>query len=179
MIMERRKYIMRTALLLIALCLSIHHAETVYAETVAHSGKAPDFTLHDLQGVRHRLSDYVGKVVLINFWASWCKECVAEIPSLNSLYKRFRDKGVVVLGVSIDRHNEEIRKSMQKVPVAYPVLVDRDSEVFSEKYTLIGLPTTVVIDKNGYITDKLIGRSDFGSAAFAEKMDILVRKKFR
>jgi len=177
--MKHITYIIGAILFSAALFISAHNVETVYADPTDNSEKAPDFELDDMRGTKHRLSDYHGKVVLINFWATWCRECVAEIPSLNGLYAKFKDKGVVVLGVSIDRDNDDIRKSLKKVPVAYPVLVDRDSEVFSEKYTLIGLPTTVVIDRNGYIADKLIGGSDFGSAAFMKKIEILSKARSR
>ncbi|MDH4231577.1 MAG: TlpA family protein disulfide reductase [Nitrospirota bacterium] len=169
----------RTILLCALVLIAVHHAGSSYAETDNHPEKAPDFELNDVQGVKHRLSAYHGRVVLINFWASWCKECIAEIPSLNTLYERYRDKNVVVLGVSIDRNNEDIERSMGKFGIAYPVLVDRKGEVFIRKYTVIGLPTTVIVDKNGYIADRLIGRSDFSSAAFLNKLNGLSGEKPR
>jgi len=169
----------RTLLLCALVFIAVQLAGGSYAETVNNSEKAPDFELNDIQGVKHSLSDYHGKVVLINFWASWCKECIAEIPSLNTLYERYRDKSVVVFGVSIDRNNGDIKKSIEKYGIAYPVLVDRKGEVFVRKYTVIGLPTTVIVDKNGYIADRLIGRFDFSSMAFLNKLNVLSGGKTR
>lgn len=172
-------YLFRMILLFSAVFILVHHADSICAETVKNSEKAPDFELDDMRGVKHRLSEYRGKVVLINFWASWCRECMIEMPSLNSLYQKFKDKDIVVLGVSIDRNNEDIKKSLKRVPVAYPVLIDREGEVFVKKYAAMGLPTTVIVDKNGYIAERLLGSVDFSSEVFMNKIKTLSGGKSR
>lgn len=139
-----------------------------------HGSPAPDFELTDLNGKIHRLSGYRGKVVVLNFWASWCPECLEEMPSLNAFYEKNSRKDIVVLGVTADRKKETVLTALRKVPVAYPVLLEPGGGVFIRKYTVIGMPTTVLIDRNGIIADRIVGRTDFGSASFSGKvMDIL------
>ncbi len=136
--------------------------------------RAPQFELRDLQGKNHRLADYAGRVVVINFWASWCAECIDEMPSLNSLYERFRGKGLVVLGIASDRKSETVEQALRRVPVSYPVLLETTGRVFVRQYTVVGLPTTVIIDREGNIVERLVGKTDFGTPAFARKMQSLL-----
>jgi peroxiredoxin len=138
------------------------------------SDKAPEFELDDLRGQHHRLSDYRGKIVLINFWASWCPECIDEIPSLNKIYEKYKGKGLVVLGILADRKKEAAMKILTQAGVTYPVLFDTSGGVFIKRYTVIALPTTVVIDRNGLIVERIIGRIDFSSAAFVKKIENLM-----
>jgi len=74
-----------------------------YAASTPTREAAPDFTLSDMQGIAHKLVDYRGSVVVLNFWGSWCSECVREMPSLDGLYNRLKKDGLVVIGVSVDR----------------------------------------------------------------------------
>ena len=145
-----------------------------YVNSAQVADKAPDFELNDLQGLRHRLSDYRGKVVLINFWASWCPECIGEMASLNALYAKYRGKGLVVLGISADRKKDPLMKVLEQTHVTYPVILDTTGGVFIRQYTVIGLPTTVVVDKKGLIAERVIGRTDFGSTAFMKKIESLL-----
>ncbi len=131
---------------------------------------APEFSLIDLNGKPHKLSDYRGKVVIINFWASWCPECILEMPSLNTFYEKNRGNDVAVLGITSDRKREPVLEVLKKTPVAYPLLLDTTGGVFIKQYTVIGLPMTYVIDRSGAIAEKIIGRTDFGSASFAGKI---------
>jgi peroxiredoxin len=133
--------------------------------------KAPEFELDDLSGKHHRLVDYRGKTVLLNFWASWCPECVEEMSSLNRLYDKYQGKGLVVLGISADRKKEAALKIVKQTGITYPVLLDTTGGVFIKHYTVIALPTTIVIDGNGFIKERVIGRIDFSSAAFEKKID--------
>ncbi|MBI5631922.1 MAG: TlpA family protein disulfide reductase [Nitrospirae bacterium] len=127
-----------------------------------NSGEAaPAFELSDLHGRRHGLSDYLGKVVLINFWASWCRECVTEMPSLNTLYSQLSGQGLAVLGVTVDRKAEDAGSAAEKARIAYPVLLDSKGEVFIKKYAVIGLPATVIVDRKGIVRETLIGTQDF------------------
>ncbi|MBI4684927.1 MAG: TlpA family protein disulfide reductase [Nitrospirae bacterium] len=137
--------------------------------------KAFDFTLTDLNGTPHRLSDFQGKVVLVNFWASWCRECVIEMPSLNGFYAANKNKGIVVLGITIDRKIENVLDALRKTPVSYPVLLDSRGDVFVKKYTVLGLPTTIIIDREGNIQDRFIGRVDFSDKSLTEKIQSLLK----
>ena len=157
--------------------IGVFHLAVPYnGHTAQVSDKAPEFELNDLQGVHHRLSAYREKVVVINFWASWCPECIAEMASLNSLYEKYRGKGLIVLGISADRKREPVMKVLTQTRVTYPVLLDSTGGVFIRNYTVVGLPTTVVIDKNGLIAERVMGRTDFTSAAFMNKIESLISR---
>ncbi len=137
--------------------------------------RAPEFQLPDLLGSEHKLADYRGKVVVLNFWASWCPDCVLEIPSLNKLHGLMKNEDVAIIGVSIDRKRKDI-ESMPN-PILYPVLIDERGDVFVKKYTITRLPVTVIINREGVIVEKLAGRHDFGSAEFVAKIKKLLAEK--
>ncbi len=140
---------------------------------------APEFSLNDLQGVNHSLSYYRGKVVVINFWASWCPECVEEMPSLNTLYEKFKGRGLVVLGIAIDQNRDAIDPLLKQTHVTYPILLNRTGSTLLRQYKVIGLPSTIVIDSNGIISARVVGRTDFGSSAFTKKIEDLTDSAFK
>lgn len=137
--------------------------------------RAKDFELQALDGRHYRLSDLKGRVVLLNFWATWCKYCVKENPSLERLYRRFKEKGFIVLGISIDRSAMVVEKFLKKKPVSYPVLLDPRGDVFVKTYTLIGIPVTIIINKEGYIVAKYQGGQDFDSERFITLINALIK----
>jgi peroxiredoxin len=136
---------------------------------------APDFTLSDMQGIAHKLVDYRGSVVVLNFWASWCPECVREMPSLDGLYNRLKKDGLVVIGVSVDRARADIAQLAGKV--SYPILLDERGDVFVKKYTITRLPATIILDRDGAIVKKIYGGRDFSSGAFIGEMTNLLQEK--
>ncbi len=136
---------------------------------------APDFTLSDMQGIAHKLVDYRGSVVVLNFWASWCRECVLEMPSLDGLYNRLKKDGLVVIGVSVDRARADIAQLAGKV--SYPVLLDERGDVFVKEYTITRLPATIIIDRDGAIVKKIYGGRDFSSGSFIGEMTGLLQEK--
>ena len=131
---------------------------------------APDFTLPDLDGKNVTLSKFRGKVVLLNFWNTWCGPCRAEMPSLNNLYLELKDKGLVVLSISIDTSEEPVRAFISERKLVFPVLMDKKQKVYSKKYFLYGLPVTFLIDKKGIIVEKFIGERDWSSQEMKEKI---------
>ncbi len=137
---------------------------------------APDFTLKSLDGKTYRLSELRGKVVVLNFWATWCPDCIEEMPSLQKAYTRFKNDGLVVLGVSIDRKKEKVAQFVKRLKITYPILLDTSGDVFIKKYTVIGLPSTFIIDRNGVISERIIGRYDFTSKVFQEKIQRLLKR---
>jgi peroxiredoxin len=122
---------------------------------------APDFTLRDLDGERVALKSLRGKVVLVNFWATWCPPCRMEIPDLNRIHTAYEEQGVVVLGVSWDElSSEQIKGFVKNYKVTYPVLHGTQSELseVGRAYKWEGyLPTTYVVDREGRIQDKHVG----------------------
>lgn len=123
--------------------------------------KAPDFTLPDLDGKRYQLSDLKGKVVVINFWATWCAPCRKEIPDLRAIYDEYKDQGVEILGISLDQIDKsQIRKFVKNFKVNYPILHGTQSElnkILNAYQTGQFLPTTFIIDREGVIRDVLVG----------------------
>jgi cytochrome c biogenesis protein CcmG/thiol:disulfide interchange protein DsbE len=114
-------------------------------------GPAPDFTLTTFDGGTFRLSDYRGKVVVINFWASWCGPCRDEAPALESLWQQYKDKGVVFLGVTYADDPKDSQQFMAEFGVSYPNAEDGRSDVSKALYRIQGVPETFVIDKQGNI----------------------------
>jgi peroxiredoxin len=111
------------------------------------SRQSADFTLTDLQGRSWTLKDLRGKVVLVNFWATWCQPCRREMPDLDALYKRFKDQGFVVLGIS-DEEAPKVKELLAELKVSYPVLLDPGRKV-NELFRVDGIPKNFVYDRNG------------------------------
>jgi len=112
------------------------------------SGVAPDFTLKSKGGSNIRLADLKGKVVLINFWASWCGPCRQEMPALDQLYTRYQRGGFTVLGVNVETDSRAADNLLKKIPVSFPILYDSTSSV-SELYQVQAMPTSLLIDRDG------------------------------
>lgn len=122
------------------------------AATLALTGKqaAPDVAYTLLDGSQHRTTQLRGKVVLVNFWATWCGPCRQEMPHLNRLYEKYRASGFVLIGVNVD---DDVRKAADvaaKLGVSFPVLLDTDKKV-SRQYDLSTMPSTVLIDRDGRV----------------------------
>lgn len=115
---------------------------------------APDFTLEDTEGNEHTLSDYKGKVVLINFWAINCPACRAEISYLMKSYDEYKDKELVILGVGMNRA-DYLKPFSKLLKIKYPILLG-DMET-AKKYSIFAVPATYIMDRNGQLTDTIIG----------------------
>ncbi|RMH36777.1 MAG: TlpA family protein disulfide reductase [Nitrospirae bacterium] len=111
---------------------------------------APDFELRDLEGKVHRLSDYRGNVVLLNFWATWCEPCRKEMPAMQAAYERLKDRGFVVLAINELEDVEQVREHIQKYGHTFEVLLDPDNRV-ANQYGVVGLPVSVFVDQEGRI----------------------------
>jgi len=117
---------------------------------------APDFQLSDLDGQSVSLSDFRGKPVLINFWATWCPSCVSEMPYIQEIYEEWSDKGLVVLAINIGESSSKVEEFMQSHNLSFTVLLDIKQNV-AQKYNFQYIPTTFFIDKDGIIQEKVIG----------------------
>lgn len=120
-------------------------------------GNAPDFTLENAGGGKLTLSDYSGKVIILDFWATWCGPCRMGIPEFIKLYNSYRDKGLVVIGVDLDKGGKEAVVSfINEMKMNYPVVYG-NSQVEQDFGGIRGIPTAFIIDRNGNIVNKLIG----------------------
>lgn len=123
---------------------------------------APDFTLANLDGNQVSLSDFRGKTVFINFWATWCPPCREEMPAIETLYQQYKDKDVVVLGVDILETEGEVRQFVEEGGYSWIFVMDTTGEV-TASYQVIAIPTSFFIDKEGIIRVIQIGAMTKGA----------------
>jgi peroxiredoxin len=120
------------------------------SSAIAPTTPAPDFSLHAMGGPNMRLQDQRGRVVMVNFWATWCAPCQQEMPHLNRLYQKYRSSGFVLLGVNVDEDSSKAADVAAKLGITFPVLLDADKRV-SKLYDLSTMPSTVLIDRDGKV----------------------------
>jgi peroxiredoxin len=111
---------------------------------------APDFVLRSIAGTNVRLSEHLGEVILINFWATWCGPCRQEMPLLDELYGKYQRAGLTLLSINLDDDRERAVEMAQTLSVSYPVLFDERKEV-SRSYQVGTMPSTILIDREGVI----------------------------
>lgn len=144
------------------------------ARAVSSEAKpAPDVTLSLLNGESMKLRDLQGRVVLLNFWATWCVPCIEEIPSLQKLSQAYADRGLVVVGAAVESEPEDIKKFVAKHQMTYPIALgdDRLQKAFPG---VTGLPTTFILDKKGNIRKQLVGAADYRT--FEEAIEELLNE---
>lgn len=126
------------------------------AEDVNTEGYNNDFTLLDLDENEVSLSDYAGKIVVINFWATWCNPCEMEIPDFVEVYEEYKGKGVEFLGVSND-NVDSLKQFVEEYGIQYPVLVDGSIDSISSYWRISAIPTTYIVDGSGNAVFRQIG----------------------
>jgi peroxiredoxin len=117
---------------------------------------AEDFRLVDLEGKQQSLGQYRGKVVLVNFWATWCKPCTTEMPAMQAMYDKLQDKGFIVLAVNELEDEPKVREHIKQHGHTFPVLMDRDNKV-ANQFGVFGLPVSVFIDEKGVVREYIKG----------------------
>jgi len=119
---------------------------------LAVGGKAPNFKAKNLAGESAGLKDFLGdgQFVLLNFWATWCSPCQAEIPTLNKVHERFGGKGLKVVSLSVEEREDTLRNYLAKTEIKYPVYLDPKGEI-GAKYGLLAVPLNVIIDPDGKV----------------------------
>ncbi len=119
--------------------------------------QAPAFSLDRLDGERAGLSDFAGKVVLLNFWATWCSPCRKEMPAMQRLWERYREQGFVILAVSADKGSrKQVKSFVEKHALSFPILLDPQGEV-RKQYEVVGLPMSYLIGRDGRISGRILG----------------------
>lgn len=117
---------------------------------------AEDFRLVDLEGKQQSLDQYRGKIVLVNFWATWCKPCTTEMPAMQTTYDKLRGKGFVVLAINELEDEPKVREHITQYGHTFPVLLDRDNKV-ANQFGVFGLPVSVFIDEKGVVREYIKG----------------------
>ena len=136
---------------------------------------APKFTLRNLRGNLEGLDDHAGKVIVVNFWATWCAPCVKEMPSFETLYRRFRSQGLTVLAVSLDKdRSAKVQEFVDKYKLSFPVLLDTEG-VAEKLYPSFTIPFTYVIDKQGRVAVRIDGAKDWESPETIKAIEYLLK----
>ncbi len=133
-------------------------------QPLQHGTKIVNFALNDLSGHSVRLSSFAGKVVVLNFWATWCGPCRSEMPSLETLYNKYKAQGLVVVGVNLEESSGAVRQFVKHDGITFPILLDSSGRV-ALAYGARSIPVTYVIDRAGDVTSGGIGAHNWLSPA--------------
>ena len=137
---------------------------------------APDFSFPGLDGKMVSLSDYRGKVVLVNIWATWCPPCVAEMPSMEKLYNKLKGQNFEILAVSIDAPGlKAVAPFMKKANLTFPALIDPEGSIRAA-YGVTGVPESFIVDKQGILVKKIIGPVDWANPGVFRFFSDLIQK---
>jgi peroxiredoxin len=129
-------------------------------ESIPKEGStAPAFKLTGLDGKVQELSDYKGKVVVVNFWATWCEPCYKEMPAIQNQYEKWKDRGVVVLGLNLDESPVTVQTFVNQYKLTFPILIDKEFRM-RNRYHVVSYPTTFFINESGKIVKISIGEMD-------------------
>ena len=126
--------------------------------------QAPAFELPTSDGKMVALGGLKGKVLLLNFWATWCPPCREEMPSMERLYQEFKDQGLAVLAVNIRESPKQVERFMRDFRLTFPALLDTDATV-SGRYGVRGLPSTYLVDRTGHVVGQAVGARDWAGAS--------------
>lgn len=125
---------------------------------ITYGDKAPDFTLSDISGSPVSLSSLKGKVVLLEFWATWCPPCKEAIPELRTIHEKYKERGFVLLGVAVDKGADSrtaVSSYVKRHSITYPVLIDDNNT--NGSYSVTSIPTSFIIDKTGKVVNSRVG----------------------
>ena len=146
------------------------------SNNVGERVRAPDFTLPDLEGNEISLRDFKGKVIFLHFWATWCPPCRNEMPSVEVLYQKLKDKDFELLAVSLDRQGSSaVEPFIRDYGLTFPILLDLEGKV-ARTYKVRGIPSTFIVDKEGLIAERVVGARDWTASDSIKKFLSLIEK---
>ena len=166
----------RTIQTLIALLLAVFVYvifDSFHERIVVVGDSAPDFSITTDSGRTITNTNFGGKLLVLNFWATWCPPCLDELPSLNEFQRRFANSGVVVLGISADKDEKAYRDFLTRVPVSFQTARDPDVKI-SADYGTFKFPDTYIIDSNGKVVRKIINATDWMSERMIKDVESLL-----
>ena len=165
-------WILRAGIGVMLVALVYVLSAAIYQRVVVAGDRAPKFTITTDNGRSVSIPDFGGKVLVLNFWASWCQPCVEEEPSLNAFAQQFANKGVVVLGVSVDESCARYEDFLRKHPVTFQTTCEEPAtKRLAEAYGSVMIPETYVIDREGKIARKIIGPQQWDSGEMLNYFD--------
>ena len=133
-----------------------------------------DFELESLGGGKRTLSSFKGKVVFLNFWATWCGPCRQEMPSMERLYQRLKGKGLEIVAVNLQEDERSVRKFVNEYKLSFPVLLDKTGRVGS-MYGARSIPTTYIVDRKGYVVAGTIGTREWDTEEYVRFFERLLQ----
>jgi cytochrome c biogenesis protein CcmG/thiol:disulfide interchange protein DsbE len=146
------RFLFAVSLLLLGVFSAPLYSQEQEACTVQDKSANLDFTLEDMHGAEVKLSDYAGKVILLDFWATWCAPCRIEIPGFIELLDKYEDRGLAILGISVDDPVSSLQLYAEEMQMDYPVLIGDGRDDVKDTYgPLLGFPTTFLINRDGDI----------------------------
>ena len=134
---------------------------------------APDFTLPDLDGREHSLASQRGQVVLVNFWATWCKPCEDEMPAMERLYQELRPGGFQLIAVSVDDRIEQVREFQERMALSFTILHDPEKRA-ADRYQSFRYPESFLVDRQGTLVARYIGPREWDTPAYRDRIRRLV-----
>ncbi len=143
--------------------------DTLNEHIVVVGDKAPDFSITSDSGTQITRTNFGGRVLVLNFWATWCPPCIEELPSLDEMQRQLSTKGVVVVGVSVDKNEKLYKDFLKKARVSFQTARDPDAGI-SSQYGTFKFPETYVINAKGEVVAKYIGPKDWMSAEVINDM---------
>jgi peroxiredoxin len=173
---------MRLTLIIILTVILLPHSLTAAQDPWVEIGieridgvAAPGFTLKDMRGDYISLEDFKGRPVFLNFWATWCPPCTAEMPAIEKLHRSFKDRGLVVVAINYLEDRDRILKYIRKMGYTFTVLMDSDGYV-KRNYRLNGIPATFLISRDGKMAGRAMGMRDWESRAAFSIMEELINQ---
>jgi peroxiredoxin len=157
--------VLMVAILLLAVGLVWVVAGTLEVRIVNAGDTAPDFSIVTEHGRTITRSDFGGKILVLNFWASWCPPCISELPSLNQFAQEYANQGVVVLGISIDKNENLYKRFLAQRHVMFDTARDPEANI-SASYGTFQIPETYLIDRKGIVREKVISDQDWMDPQF-------------
>lgn len=184
--MKEKKFDYRAVILIVLSITSVlillllnryrSHYKSVTIVPIGVGLPAPDFTFSGINGNMVSLSDYRGKVVLVNIWATWCPSCVDEMPSMENLYQKLKNEDFEILAVSIDSLGAEVVEPfMKKYKLTFPALMDSEGTL-RIAYSTTGVPESFIIDKGGRLVKKIIGPLDWTNPGVLSYFHVLIQR---
>jgi len=165
-----RRHIPWVALLLTFVV--IYSSAAYELEPVTNQKEARNFSLISLDGQTHQLSDYTGKVVLVSFWATWCPECIFEMPSLQALSNTMPNHRFIILAVNVGEEENLVRSFAEQNNLTFPILLDHNMETY-KNWPVLGVPTSFIINQRGDITYSAVGAIEWTSQATLSRIRAL------
>lgn len=159
-------------------CTSAFALPAIDLIELKHKPPAPDFTLPDMQNKNHSLSDYLGKPVIVTFWATWCPPCVKEMPAFNRAWDKLKNDDIALLGININEGIETIESFKLQYPIDFTILRDETAGQL-QNWNMTGLPTTFIIDPDGHVVYQAMGEREWDNDIIINKVRALKRENIK